>query len=203
MRLVLASSSPRRASLLKQIGLSFITDPAAINEEISGWQKPSELALELAVMKGRAVAGRNPDSLVIAADTVVWLKNQLLGKPSDATQAADMLNRLSGNTHSVFTGVYVAKTDGTGVPESDFSFFERTKVTFSTLSDGEIDAYISVAKPYDKAGSYGIQDDLGSLFVSKIEGDYYNVVGFPLNSFYQNLRKWMPAVHHLLFPAGS
>lgn len=203
MRVVLASSSPRRASLLKQIGLNFITDPANIDESAEGWHKPGELAEKLAALKGKAVSQRNPDSLIIAADTVVWLNNRLLGKPTAFEEASEMLQLLSNNTHSVFTGVFVTKTDSAGRSESDFSFYERTKVTFSSLSEKEIRSYISEAKPYDKAGSYGIQDDLGSLFVSNIEGDYYNVVGFPVNSFYQNLRTWMPDVHQILFPAGT
>lgn len=203
MRVVLASSSPRRASLLKQIGLNFITDPANIDESTAGWHKPGELAEKLASLKGRAVSQRNPDSLIIAADTVVWMNNRLLGKPAGFEEASEMLQLLSNTTHSVFTGVYVNKTDSGGRSESDFSFFERTKVTFSSLSEKEIRSYISEAKPFDKAGSYGIQDDLGSVFVSNIDGDYYNVVGFPVNSFYQNLRTWMPDVHQILFPAGT
>lgn len=203
MRVVLASSSPRRAALLKQIGLNFITDPADIEEQIDGWQKPGELAEKLAYKKGVSVCTRNPDSLIIAADTVVYINNRLLGKPADKEDATAMLTTLSGNTHAVFTGVYCALTDSKGVIDSDFSFYERTKVTFSSLSDEEIGTYIIAAKPFDKAGSYGIQDDLGSLFVKSIDGDYYNVVGFPVNSFYQNLRKYMPNIHQTLFPNGS
>ncbi len=199
MKIILASASPRRAALLKQVNLYFTIDPSDIDENSGSHQPPEKMVLVLSEKKGRDVSSRHKNSLIIAADTVVSLKGDILGKPENRQQARDMLGRLSDNTHEVFTGVHVSKTNS--VPEivENFTFFERTNVTFSALTEREIDHYIDSGSPFDKAGGYGIQDDLGSLFVKKIEGDYYNVVGFPLNSFYQHLKNKMPRVHQHLF----
>lgn len=199
MKVVLASSSPRRALLLKQIGLSFSIDPSNVDESVSELLTPTEIVQDLARRKGIDVASRHEHSLIIAADTIVCLNNQILGKPSDKNEAREMLSTLSNLTHEVFSGVFVALTSEHGDISQSFSFSERTKVTFSSLSDPEVNHYIATGSPFDKAGAYGIQDDLGSLFVEKIDGDYYNVVGFPINSFYQHLKAKLPEICRNLF----
>jgi septum formation protein len=199
MNIILASASPRRAALLKQINLRFTIEPSTVDENSPDATSPANLVMSLSQKKGRDVAGRNSNSIIIAADTVVCLNNQILGKPGNHQEAAHMLQSLSGEKHDVYSGVYVAKTDNISNIVNDFSFIERTKVTFSALTEREIEMYIKSGSPFDKAGGYGIQDDLGSLFVKKIEGDYYNVVGFPLNGFYQQLKQHMPQVHQQLF----
>jgi len=199
MKTVLASSSPRRAALLKQVNLRFMIDPSDIDENSGSHNSPSEMVQTLSSRKGRDVSSRHENSLIIAADTIVCLDDEILEKPADKQEAAIMLGRLSNNSHQVYTGVYVGRTNSESKIIGDFTFFERTNVTFSALSDREIDHYIDTGSPFDKAGGYGIQDDLGSLFVKKVEGDYYNVVGFPLNSFYQHLKKYMPRAQQSLF----
>lgn len=199
MKVVLASSSPRRELLLKQIGLSFIIDPSNVDETVLESIPPGEIVQVLAKRKGVDVAARHNHSLVIAADTLVFANNQILGKPSDKNEAREMLLSLSNLTHEVFSGVFVALTSDHGKITQSFTFSERTKVTFSALSETEVDYYIASGSPFDKAGAYGIQDDLGSLFVKNIDGDYYNVVGFPINAFYQHLKTKLPETHRVLF----
>lgn len=199
MKIVLASRSPRRAHLLKQIGLKFIIDPSSFDEKGILLSDPATLARLISEKKGLQVAARHANALIIAADTIVVFNNVIMGKPEDANEARKMLSELSNNTHSVYSGVFVAGTDQNGDINSSFSLTERTKVTFSPLTNREIDHYIAGGSPFDKAGSYGIQDDTGSLFVKKIDGDFYNVVGFPLNAFYQKLKLEMPSVFSQLF----
>ncbi len=185
--IILASASPRRKILLNQIGLQPIIHPADIDETVSEEMNPESAATSLAEQKGEHIAGKYKDGLIISADTIVVLDNQLLGKPVDKNEATDFLNRLSDKTHRVITGVTILhKKEGNTINKT--SFFEETKVTFGKLSDLEIASYIETGSPMDKAGGYGIQDDLGALFVRKIEGCYYNVVGFPIFHFYQTLK---------------
>lgn len=190
-RIILASQSPRRKKLLEQIGLSFEVFPSDV-EENSSQQDPALLVKELALLKAREVSARFQGSLVIGADTIVVHKGEIVGKPENEEEAAEFLTSLSNSTHTVYTGVALVKSDKKGHPESSHTFFEQTKVTFSTLDKQDIHTYIKSGNPLDKAGAYGIQDDLGALFVERIEGDYYNVVGFPLNRFYRELKKIMP-----------
>lgn len=199
MKVVLASSSPRRATLLKQIGLSFTIDPSNVDESYSDTLLPDEIVEQLASKKGIDVAARHDHSLIIAADTIVCMNNQIFGKPADVKDAKQMLLTLSGLTHEVYSGVFVALTTELGTISQSICFSERTKVTFSSLTETEVKHYIETGSPFDKAGSYGIQDDLGSLFVKKIDGDFYNVVGFPLQAFYQNLKTELPDIHQNLF----
>jgi len=198
MHVVLASSSPRRKNLLEQINLSFDVCPSEVDEVFDESLLPEEVVVDLAVRKGRNVAERKPNSLIIAADTVVYFNEQILGKPANRNEAYQILKKLSGNSHAVFTGVYTAKTDDSGIVNS-FTMFEKTIVTFGTLTDEEIFKYIDKESPYDKAGSYGIQDDLGCLFVERIDGDYNNVVGFPLYRFYRFLASTFPDVINQIF----
>ncbi|TVR16761.1 MAG: septum formation protein Maf [Balneolaceae bacterium] len=199
MKVVLASSSPRRAKLLKQINISFEVDPSDVDENSNNLSDPVALVEYLAMLKGRDVAARHKDSFIIAADTIVCLHNEILGKPEDEEHAFKTLKMLNNYTHQVFTGVFLCTVDQSGNISREISFTERTNVTFGALTDSEINHYILTKSPMDKAGAYGIQDDLGSLFVKRIDGDYYNVVGFPLHAFYQQVKTSFPELSKKLF----
>ncbi|MEL6617141.1 MAG: Maf family protein, partial [Bacteroidota bacterium] len=148
-----------------------------------------EAATEIAMRKAEAIARSTPEALVLGADTVVVLDGQILGKPPTPEAAANSLKALSGRTHMVYTGL--ALVHG----EERVRAFEATDVTFAPLAEAEISAYVATGSPMDKAGGYGIQDDAGALFVSRIDGDYFNVVGLPLHRLYRTLRQALP---HLL-----
>ena len=180
-RIILASKSPRRARLLTQIGLSFEVLPAEIEEEIVNAGSPAGLAMALARLKAEAAAQNAGHGLIIGADTVVSLDDSMLGKPKNAKEAASMLGMLSGRTHHVYTGFTLLQTGGGSIID-----YADTAVTFKPLEDWEIDLYVATGSPLDKAGAYGIQD-VSSLFVTGIEGCFYNVVGLPLNRFYHAL----------------
>ena len=193
LKIVLASQSPRRKKLLDQLGLLFEIIPSTCDEVITS-RNPTEVVTELASQKAMEVAGRIPDALVIGADTIVVHNGEILGKPESPAQAVEMLATLSGAVHQVYTGVSFVKTSSDGTIQQQHAFFEETKVEFSALSQDEIESYVATGSPMDKAGSYGIQDDWGAVFVKRIEGDYYNVVGFPLNRFYNELKNFEPNV---------
>lgn len=190
-RIILASRSPRRKKLLEQLGLAFEIFPSSVAEQ-SDKTEPDELVRDLALQKALDVAGQCNDSLIIGADTIVVHNNNILEKPGDKQEAYGMLSELSGKTHSVFTGVAFVMTGTKGTELMEKTFSVETKVTFSTLTPREILSYVESGSPMDKAGAYGIQDDWGALFVEKISGDYYNVVGFPLNRFYRELKSFNP-----------
>ncbi len=179
----LASRSPRRADLLHQMGFSFQVIPPKISEESITTSNPVELVIELSKRKAQAVLDRVEDGLIIGADTIVFLDGEILGKPHDKSEAKGILMKLSGRTHQVFTGITLIQV---GIKQ--FSDVETTAVTFRNLEEWEIDSYVTTGAPLDKAGAYGIQDKSG-LFVDRIEGCFYNVVGFPLTKFYEGLKK--------------
>lgn len=183
--LVLASQSPRRRQLLERLRLPFTVQPSAVAETLPAGLAPGAAAEALARQKAHAVAPGHPEALTLGADTIVVLDEAVLEKPADAADAAAMLRRLSGRTHTVYTGLALVH------PASGRSAdaHEATAVTFAPLSEDEIAAYVRTGSPLDKAGAYGIQDDLGALFVSGIRGDYYNVVGLPLHRLYRMLRE--------------
>lgn len=183
--LILASQSPRRRRLLQRLGLAFTVQVSPAEEVIPPDADPASLVQSLALQKARPVAAEHAEALTLAADTVVALDDEILGKPASREAAATTLRRLSGATHTVYTGI------GLMHPATDRSAaaVTATRVTFGTLSDEEIAAYVATGSPMDKAGSYGIQDDLGALFVERIDGDYYNVVGLPLRRLYLTLRE--------------
>lgn len=189
-KLILASASPRRKELLAQIGAECEVVPAAGEERI-GSKVPEQVVLELAKQKAKEVAERfcqEPGRFaVLGADTVVAFGGQILGKPKDKADAARMLKTLSGNTHSVFTGVAVVLLANKQVEEV-FSFYEETKVTMYPMSDKQIEAYIGTGEPMDKAGAYAIQGKC-AVYIEKIAGDYNNVVGLPVAAIYQKLEK--------------
>lgn len=174
MNIILASGSPRRRQLLEQLGLSFTVQSSDVDESVEPGLSPAAMVEQLSLRKGQAVAESvGPDSLVLAADTVVALGDAVLGKPQDRAKAVSMLTSLSGKTHQVYTGVTLLG-GGRRVTEH-----ETTAVTFRSLSREEIGAYVDTGEPMDKAGAYGIQG-YGALLVERLEGDYFNVMGLPL-----------------------
>ena len=180
--IILASASPRRKEILQLADLSFNIMPSDA-EEITTKTEPQEVVMELASIKAKDIYERSDkQSMVVGADTVVAYKGQILGKPSDEEDARRMLSMLSGQTHEVYTGVCVIE-DG-----QIKTFYEETKVTFYEISEDEIDRYIGTGEPMDKAGSYGIQGK-AAVFIKGIEGDYYNVVGFPIARFLHEITK--------------
>ena len=183
-RLILASSSPRRIGLLRQMGFTFQVMPSGV-EENSSVSDPEERVKSLASIKAEAVLEQVTEGLIVAADTLVILENHILAKPRDPGEARKMLLELSGRTHEVFTGFHLAKVGG-----ERYSDVERTRVKFRILEEWEVDAYVASGGPLDKAGGYGIQDSSG-LFVERIEGCFYNVVGFPLTKFYEGLKRFI------------
>ncbi|MCI8484796.1 MAG: septum formation inhibitor Maf [Lachnospiraceae bacterium] len=205
---ILASASPRRRELLRQIGAEFQVLPAK-GEEVITSTEPAQVVLELSMQKAKETAEhvrkfgtkgikeegcflpeeekrKSEKFLILGADTVVALEGEILGKPKDQADAVRMLQRLSGSTHSVFTGVTLILQK----PESEemISFFEETKVFMHKITDREIEAYVKTGEPLDKAGAYGIQGK-GAVYIEKIAGDYNNVVGLPIARIYQELRK--------------
>ncbi|MCS6989296.1 MAG: Maf family protein [Chloroherpetonaceae bacterium] len=187
-QLVLASKSPRRQALLKLLRLPFRVLTAETSEEFEPSLSPEEVVSELALRKGKAVCDLYPDetanAITLAADTIVVLDGEILNKPTDEAHAFEMLSKLQGRTHEVFTGFALMKGEKT------VSEVERTAVTFAPMTSDEIRAYIRVAKPFDKAGAYGIQDDFGACFIERVEGCYYNVVGLPLAKLYKTLKRF-------------
>lgn len=184
-KIILASSSPRRQELLEQIGIEFTVCPAKGEEKTTSTQ-PSKVVEELSLLKAREVAESfdGEDAIVIGADTVVAFHGKIMGKPVDREDAARMLQKLSGNIHSVYTGVTAITIHRE--EQKVFTFSQETKVTFYDLSKKEIQEYIDSGEPMDKAGSYGIQG-LGGKFVKEIHGDYNNVVGLPISHLYQEV----------------
>lgn len=185
--MILASSSPRRRELLSHISLDFEIIPSK-GPEIVASDIPSEVVSMLSHQKAFEVwdgLADKENSVVIGADTVVSVNGSILGKPADEADAYRMLKALSGRRHEVFTGVTViCEKDG---EVREISFFECTGVSFIELDDEEINDYIASGEPMDKAGAYGIQDG-SSIFVSGIEGDFYNVVGLPVCRLYRELK---------------
>ena len=183
MNLILASTSPRRQEILKQLGFTFVVEKSDFVELDKIKCLPQEFVSKNSYGKAMAVAKKYDDETVIlAADTVVAFAGEILGKPQDDEQAVSMLKLLSGNTHKVFTGLCLIK--GKDV----FSAVEETLVTFRELSFSEITSYVKTKEPLDKAGSYGIQIK-GAAFVEKVNGCYYNVVGLPVVCFLKLLKK--------------
>ncbi len=178
--IVLASQSPRRSDLLKLIGLEFEVHTSNLDESRYSYEtRPRQHVELLSQAKAAVVAKQYKRALVIGADTIVVLKDKILGKPVDTAHAFKMLKELSGQTHKVYTGFTLIK-----VPEQQIvSSYEVTNVHFRTMQDWEILDYIETGKPMDKAGSYGIQDQ-SAAFADRIDGCFYNIVGFPLAKFY-------------------
>ena len=182
MQLLLASKSPRRRELLRQLGIPLTIVDVDVDERLSHSLPADEVAEALARLKAEGYKGVISDNqILVTADTVVVLGNQVLGKPHSHEEAADMLSQLSGKVHQVYTGVCLR-----GAHKS-VGFTERTDVHFRQLSDFEIEYYIDTYKPYDKAGAYGIQEWIGMVGIERIEGCYYNVMGLPVARLYREL----------------
>lgn len=182
MAFILASASPRRFELLKLITENFSVVTSQADETLEHGILPQQAVVLLAQRKAEAVAMQHPDDVIIGADTVVALDQTIFGKPRDRQEATEMLEALSGRTHEVHTGVciwYKGRVD---------CFSQMAKVTFAGMDKQEIADYVASGEPDDKAGAYGIQG-LGARFIARIEGDYYSVMGLPVQALYQALRQ--------------
>ena len=185
LKLILASNSPRRRQLLAALGLSFDIRLLEVDEVFPAHLRRAEVAEFLAARKAAAyVSGLAPDELVLTADTIVCLDDDVLNKPADRAEAQAMLGRLQGRRHEVYTGVCLRAGDGREVVFSDC-----TTVHFRPLRAAEIDHYIDTCQPYDKAGSYGAQDWLGMAAIDRLEGSYFNVMGLPTHRVWAELEK--------------
>lgn len=181
----LASKSPRRKHLLELLNLKFETFSVDLNEEILDGEHPVKTVKRLSEQKLQEARKRISDGLIITADTIVVLEGEIIGKPKDEPDAERILKSLSGKTHAVYTGFAVCNTE----KEITLIEYEKTLVTFRHLEHEEILDYIKSGSPMDKAGAYGIQDDFGAVFVRRIDGCYYNVVGLPLTRLYDTLKR--------------
>jgi len=183
-RIILASQSPRRQQLLQELGLSFEVVIKDYTESYPKGLTGEEIAKYVAHEKAASFKREISDNeIVITADTIVWCNNKVLGKPVNYEDAVSILKEISGNTHEVITGVSLLST------KKEHTFSVSTKVTFEILSEEEIHYYVDKFKPYDKAGAYGIQEWIGIIACSHIEGSYFNVVGLPVQRLYKELQK--------------
>ena len=182
--IILASQSPRRKELLSLLDLEFTVEVKSIDEIFPKDLKTSKVAEYLAELKASAFTNIKDDQVIITADTVVILNDTILGKPKDKAEATEMLHRLSNRSHEVITGVCLKSA------QKSSTFSSSTKVYFKDLTDAEIDYYIENYKPYDKAGSYGIQEWIGAIGITKIEGSYFNVVGLPIQELNEQLKNF-------------
>lgn len=184
-RVVLASASPRRQELLKELGLSFTVRPASVEEVYPETLGMTAIPEFLSELKADALSKTmDDDELIITADTIVWKTGEVLGKPANREEAYQMIRSLSGNQHQVITGVTIL------TKEKKRSFHAVTEVWFEELTDEEIYYYIDKYQPMDKAGSYGIQEWIGFVAVCKIEGSFYNVMGLPIHKLYHALKEF-------------
>ena len=184
--LFLASQSPRRTELLTQVGIDHTVVASSYEEPNEGYDNPIEMVKAQALGKARCAVGVPEGGIVLGADTIVVLDNEVLGKPQDEADVRQMLERLSGRSHSVVTGVALL------IKGAEVVFHNETKVYFKELAPFEIESYIASGEPMDKAGAYGIQGK-GALWVEKIEGSYTNVVGLPVEHVYDELCKALGA----------
>ena len=181
-KFVLASRSPRRQTILREMGLQFILRRSMLEEEsYSEDYSPQEVAEYLATQKALKTELKQENELIIAADTIVTIDGTILGKPKGYSDAFQMLKRISGKTHSVITGICLRDNN------SCESFHGETKVRFAAITDAEIRNYIERYHPFDKAGAYGIQEWIGYIGIEYIEGSYFNVVGLPSHALYEKL----------------
>lgn len=183
--IILASASPRRKELLEKIRLKFEVEPSNYEEYICPGLEPHDLARNISLEKAKVVASKHKNSIIIAADTFVVFSGQILGKPHTEKDAREILEAISGKYHSVITGFSIIDTG----KNKTLSKSVETKVYIRKLTLLEIDAYVKSREPLDKAGAYAIQG-LGSVFVEKIDGDYYNVMGFPLSALTEALKEF-------------
>jgi len=183
-KIILASKSPRRKQLLESANIPFEVITKNTRENYPPTLSVEEVAKYLAQKKAKAVAAKHPDRIVLAADTIVTIHNTILGKPTDKEDAIHMLQVLSNQVHTVITGVCMQQHD------KEMLFIATTKVYFNPLTIAQIEYYIDTYKPYDKAGAYGIQDWIGVIGIHYIKGDFYNVMGLPVNLVLKALGKF-------------
>lgn len=180
LNIILASTSKRRVDMLKELGVNFISVSPNFDENLIKIKDPKKYVETLAKCKAESIQNVE-NSIIIAADTIVYLDGEILEKPKDKDHARQMLKKLSNNTHTVYTGVCIKGPDG-----ESHTFYEKTRVTFAEISENEIEKYINTNEPFDKAGGYGVQDK-GKVFIHKVHGDFFNVVGFPIAKVYKFL----------------
>lgn len=183
--IILATQSPRRHYLMKEAGFNFkVSDLHSVDEKFPEGLDKYEIPIFLAELKSKAYPlTLKENEILITADTIVWLNNELIGKPKDRSEALMILKKLSGNMHEVLTGVCIRTSN------VSHSFYAHTEVFFSKISDDELNYYIDEFKPFDKAGAYGIQDWIGFIGIERIRGSYFNVMGLPIQKLYRELEK--------------
>ena len=183
--IILASQSPRRRELLKGLDIDFRIEVIDVDESYPNGMMGVEIPMYLAEKKANAYRSIMQDNtLLITADTIVWHEGRVMNKPSNETEARQMLTKLSGKTHQVITGVCISSLRKRRV------FHVISEVRFARLTDAEIDYYLDNYKPYDKAGSYGVQEWIGFVGVEHINGSYFNVMGLPVQRLYNELKRW-------------
>jgi len=180
----LASKSPRRRQMLEMVGIKFTQLDVEVDEDNHFADNPGDYVISLSRKKAEEAATKISEGIVATADTIVFIDGQIINKPKDAEDARRMLRLLSGRTHQVYTGFTLLRVPAGKVVQD----YGVTDVTFRKLDDDEIEEYVQSGAAFDKAGAYGIQDDLSALFVDRIDGDFYNVVGLPLPKFYLALK---------------
>ncbi|MFY8138430.1 MAG: Maf family nucleotide pyrophosphatase [Flavobacteriales bacterium] len=184
-KIVLASKSPRRQELMKGLDISFEVRTMEVDESFPPALQREEIPLFLSKLKAQAfLPEMKANEVVITADTVVWVNDHVLNKPEDRDEAIAMVKELSGNKHVVYTGVTITTKD------KALSFYDETKVYFEALTQEEIEYYIDKYQPYDKAGSYGVQEFIGYMGINKLEGSYFNVMGLPVHQVYKKLMEF-------------
>lgn len=183
--LVLASNSPRRKEIMHNAGYDFSVKVVPTDESFSSDMLVEEVPIFLAKTKAECFRKDLKDEIILCADTVVIVDNEILNKPANVTEATEMLKKQSGRVHKVVTGVCIM------TQEETISFSDTTFVYFKELTDWEIDYYIERCKPFDKAGSYGVQDFIGMIGIPRIEGSFYTVMGLPIHRVYEALEKYL------------
>jgi septum formation protein len=182
---ILSSKSPRRQQLLKSMGIDFQVVVKEVKEDFPAELSKEEIPVYLARLKAKPFINQlEPDDLLITADTIVWHKGKVLGKPSGVTEAKKMLLELSGSEHKVISGVCLTSAD------KQKTFYSVSNVQFKELNTNEINYYISTFEPFDKAGAYGIQDWIGCIGIKHIEGSFYNIMGLPVQELYSEILKF-------------
>ena len=185
--IILASKSPRRQELLGQLDINFnVADIIDVDESYNDSIQAGDIPIYLSQKKAKAYINRlKSNDILITADTIVWLNNSALNKPKDRLEAIEMIKSLSGNSHKVYTGVAISSL------KKSHSFVAETQVVFKQLTDGEVIYYVDKYKPFDKAGAYGIQEWIGYIGITRIEGSYFNVMGLPVQQLYSELIKFV------------
>lgn len=182
MKIILGSKSVRRKELMEYLGYDFIVDFVETDELVNSYKNPKDYAKQVVTQKAKIISRKYPNDLVICADTIVAVDNQIINKPKDIDDCRRIINTINNKTHEVYTSVFIKYKNYKKI------FTEKTLVTFDLITSEEIEAYIKTAEPYDKAGGYAIQGTFAK-YVKKINGDFYNVMGLPLNKLNNEIKK--------------